>query len=83
MAKEPVSKTNASLWSRRDFVGRMGWGMFHAFTGLTLLGFLRSAFPRVLFVPPTSFKGLQIIVSVADEFLYFGKQMRIRPTTIE
>ena len=45
-----------SLWSRRDFMGRLGWGAFGAFTGITLLGFLRSAFPRVLFQPPSSFK---------------------------
>ena len=56
MAKEPVNKPTGSLWSRRDFIGRLGWGAFGAFTGLTLLGFLRSAFPRVLFVPPTAFK---------------------------
>jgi len=54
--KEALNKTTGSLWSRRDFMGRLGWGMFSAFTGLTLLGFLRSAFPRVLFTPPTSFK---------------------------
>ncbi len=46
----------ASLWSRRDVFGRFGWGIFAAFSGLGLLGFLRTAFPRVLFQPPTSFK---------------------------
>jgi cytochrome b6-f complex iron-sulfur subunit len=45
-----------SLWSRRDVFGRFGWGIFAAFSGLGLLGFLRSAFPRVLFQPPSSFK---------------------------
>jgi len=45
-----------SLWSRRDVFGRFGWGIFTAFSGLGLLGFLRTAFPRVLFQPPTSFK---------------------------
>ena len=45
-----------SLWSRRDFVGRLGWGGFSVFTGLSLLAFVRSAFPRVLFTPPSSFK---------------------------
>jgi cytochrome b6-f complex iron-sulfur subunit len=54
--KDALGKTTGSLWSRRDFMGRLGWGMFTAFTGLTLLGFLRSAFPRVLFTPPTAFK---------------------------
>ena len=45
-----------SLWSRRDVFGRFGWGIFTATTGLSLLAFLRSAFPRVLFQPPSSFK---------------------------
>jgi cytochrome b6-f complex iron-sulfur subunit len=45
-----------SLWSRRDFFGRLGWGGFSVFTGVSLLAFMRSAFPRVLFTPPSSFK---------------------------
>jgi len=45
-----------SLWSRRDVFGRFGWGIFTAFSGLGLLGFLRTAFPRVLFQPPSTFK---------------------------
>jgi len=45
-----------SLWSRRDFFGRLSWGGFGIFTGLSLLAFVRSAFPRVLFTPPSSFK---------------------------
>jgi cytochrome b6-f complex iron-sulfur subunit len=45
-----------SLWSRRDFFGRLGWGGFTVFTGVSLLAFVRSAFPRVLFTPPASFK---------------------------
>lgn len=44
------------LWSRRDFFGRLSWGGFVAFSGITLLGFVRSAFPRVLFTPPSTFK---------------------------
>jgi cytochrome b6-f complex iron-sulfur subunit len=48
-----------SLWSRRDVFGRFGWGIFTAFSTLGLLGFLRSAFPRVLFQPPSSFKAGQ------------------------
>lgn len=46
----------ASVWSRRDFFGRLSWTGFAAFTGLSLLGFVRSAFPRVLFKPPSTFK---------------------------
>jgi len=45
-----------SLWSRRDFMGRLGWTGFTVFTTVSLLGFVRSAFPRVLFTPPSSFK---------------------------
>jgi cytochrome b6-f complex iron-sulfur subunit len=45
-----------TLWSRRDVFGRFAWSMFAGFTGISLLAFLRSAFPRVLFTPPSSFK---------------------------
>jgi len=44
------------IWSRRDFFTRLGWGGFGIFTGFGLLGFIRSAFPRVLFQPPVTFK---------------------------
>lgn len=44
------------IWSRRDFFTRLGWGCFGTFSLFTLLGFVRSAFPRVLFQPPTTFK---------------------------
>src|SRR5512144_2215805 len=52
---EPEKKKRG-IWSRRDFFTRLGWGGFGIFGGLTLLGFLRSAFPRVLFQPPSTFK---------------------------
>jgi len=54
--REREKRQLGSLWSRRDFMGRLGWGVFGAFTGVALLGFMRTAFPRVLFQPPTSFK---------------------------
>src|SRR5882672_10698887 len=44
------------LWSRRDVFGRFGWSIFAAFSGLSLVAAIRSAFPRVLFTPPSSFK---------------------------
>lgn len=44
------------IWSRRDFFTRLGWGGFGVFSFLSLVGFTRSAFPRVLFQPPTKFK---------------------------
>lgn len=52
-AKEANKK---GIWSRRDFFTRLGWGGFAIFGLFTLLGFIRSAFPRVLFQPPTRFK---------------------------
>ena len=52
----PPVPVQGSLWSRRDFFGRLGWGGFTVFTGVSLLAFVRSAFPRVLFTPPASFK---------------------------
>ncbi len=52
----PAPPPRGSLWSRRDFVGRLNWAGFGAFSTLFLLGFVRSAFPRVLFKPPSTFK---------------------------
>ena len=49
-------KEKRGIWSRRDFFTRLGWAGFGIFGGLGLLGFLRSAFPRVLFQPPATFK---------------------------
>ena len=43
------------LWSRRDMLGRVGWMLFGAFSLVTILAAVRSAFPRILFLPPTSF----------------------------
>ena len=34
----------------------MGWGCFGLFGFMALVGFIRSAFPRVLFQPPSLFK---------------------------
>ena len=44
------------LWSRRDVFGRFAWTIFAGFSGLSLVAAIRSAFPRVLFVPPSTFK---------------------------
>lgn len=51
-----ASEAPASLWSRRDFFGRVGWGGFLLVSLTGLLAAMRSAFPRVLFAPDTSFK---------------------------
>ncbi|RMD81813.1 MAG: Rieske (2Fe-2S) protein [Candidatus Dadabacteria bacterium] len=46
----------ATLWSRRDFFGRLGWAGFWAVCVFALASAIRSAFPRVLFRPETTFK---------------------------
>lgn len=55
-AEERPTKAKGGIWSRRDFFTRLGWGGFGIFGFLSLLGFVRSAFPRVLFQPPTTLK---------------------------
>ncbi len=61
-----------SLWSRRDFLGRLGWGGFTAFSLVGLLAAVRSAFPRVLFLPPSKFKaglpGDYVVGEVSEKF---------------
>jgi cytochrome b6-f complex iron-sulfur subunit len=67
-----------TLWSRRDVFGRFGWGIFTAFSGLTLLGFLRSAFPRVLFQPPSIFKaGVPADFIIGEVSTKFQKDQRV------
>lgn len=44
------------LWSRRDVLGRVGWMLFGVFSLTTIIAAVRSAFPRVLFLPPSTFK---------------------------
>ena len=51
-----MEKRRQGIWSRRDFFSRVGWGGFGVFSFLSLVGFIRSAFPRVLFQPPSTFK---------------------------
>jgi cytochrome b6-f complex iron-sulfur subunit len=67
-----------TLWSRRDVFGRFGWGIFAAFSGITLLGFLRSAFPRVLFAPPSIFKaGVPADFIIGEVSTKFQKEQRV------
>src|SRR5262245_24662397 len=59
LEREKAQRAKAQLgglWSRRDVFGRFAWSIFGVFSGISLLAALRSAFPRVLFQPPTSFK---------------------------
>src|SRR5262249_45191405 len=54
--RDKEKTTLGSLWSRRDFLGKLGWAGFGAFAAIGLLAAVRSAFPRVLFLPPSKFK---------------------------
>jgi cytochrome b6-f complex iron-sulfur subunit len=66
------------LWSRRDVFGRFGWSIFAAFSGISLLAALRSAFPRVLFQPPTSFKaGFPTDFTIGEVNTKFQKDQRV------
>lgn len=54
--EDKQGKGERGIWSRRDFFTCLGWSGFGLFGIATLLGFIRSAFPRVLFEPPKRFK---------------------------
>ncbi len=62
-ASRQQDEHGAGLWSRRDFFGRLGWVGFGLVSVVSLLAAVRSAFPRVLFRPDTSFKAGSV-----DEF---------------
>ncbi|MBI1818059.1 MAG: Rieske 2Fe-2S domain-containing protein [Deltaproteobacteria bacterium] len=66
------------LWSRRDFLGRLSWSGFGVLGGIGLLAFVRSAFPRVLFTPPSTFKaGLPSDYAVGEISERFKKDHRV------
>jgi cytochrome b6-f complex iron-sulfur subunit len=66
------------LWSRRDVFGRFAWSLFAAFSGISLLAALRSAFPRVLFTPPSSFKaGLPTDFAIGEVSEKYKKEQRV------
>jgi hypothetical protein len=56
LAENIVDRKRNGIWSRRDFFTRLGWGGIYFFMFSSLVGFVRSAFPRVLFQPPSRFK---------------------------
>ncbi|MEE8311342.1 MAG: Rieske 2Fe-2S domain-containing protein [Candidatus Binatia bacterium] len=58
---------SASLWSRRDFFGRLGWTGFAIVSLTTILAGMRSAFPRILFKPDTTFRAGYLDDFVIDE----------------
>jgi cytochrome b6-f complex iron-sulfur subunit len=66
------------LWSRRDVFGRFAWAIFGVFSGISLLAALRSAFPRVLFTPPSTFKaGLPTDYAIGEVSEKFKKEQRV------
>ena len=80
MAEDEKKTTEAKrgIWSRRDFFTRLGWGGFGIFTGFSLLAFLRSAFPRVLFQPPATFKaGLPSDYAVGEVSEKYKQEFRV------
>ena len=66
------------LWSRRDFFGRLAWSGFGVFSLITLLAAVRSAFPRVLFTPPSTFKaGFPNDYALGEVNEKFKKEFRV------
>jgi len=66
------------LWSRRDVFGRFAWSIFAGFSGLSLVAAIRSAFPRVLFVPPSTFKaGRPTDFAIGEVSEKFKKDQRV------
>lgn len=76
--KKESAKVKKGIWSRRDFFSRLGWGGFGVFTGFSLLGFLRSAFPRVLFLPPATFKaGVPSDYAIGEVSAKYKQEQRV------
>lgn len=77
--------SQASLWSRRDFFGRLGWAGFGLISLASVLAAVRSFFPRVLFKPDTTFKaGLIadfIVGEVSEKFKADHRVWIIREAT--
>ena len=77
-AEDKSTKQKRGIWRRRDFFTRFGWGGFGIFSGLTLMGFMRSAFPRVLFKPPSTFKaGSPSDYAMGEVSAKFKKDFRV------
>jgi cytochrome b6-f complex iron-sulfur subunit len=77
-AQPPQPEPPKGLWSRRDFFGRVSWAGFGLFSAVGLLAFVRSAFPRVLFTPPTTFKaGLPSEYAIGEVSERFKREHRV------
>ena len=78
MATNEKREIKRGIWSRRDFFGRLGWLGFGAFSVVSLFGFMRSAFPRVLFKPPSTFKaGFPSDYAIGEVSEKFKKDFRV------
>jgi len=81
LQREKVARHRAELgglWSRRDVFGRFGWSIFAAFSGVSLLAAIRSAFPRVLFTPPSTFRaGLPSDYAIGEVSEKYKKEQRV------
>src|SRR5437879_2470342 len=76
--REREKARRGGLWSRRDFFGRLGWGGFGVFSVISLLAAVRSAFPRILFTPPSTFKaGFPGDYAVGEVSERFKKDFRV------
>ncbi|MEK7819168.1 MAG: Rieske 2Fe-2S domain-containing protein [Bacteroidota bacterium] len=56
--QDRAPENDPGLWrmGRKNFLNFAAWISFFGFIGISILGTLRSMFPRVLFEPPTKFK---------------------------
>ena len=73
----PAKPGTAGLWSRRDFFGRLSWSGFGIVSLIGTLAAVRSAFPRVLFTPPQSFKaGLPTDFTIGEISEKFKREHR-------
>ena len=76
--RERERSAMGGLWSRRDFFGRLSWGGFAIVSGISLLAAVRSAFPRVLFKPPSAFKaGFPNDYAIGEVSEKFKKDQRV------
>ena len=73
-----TTNNRGGIWSRRDFFTRVGWGGFGFVSLAALLGFVRSAFPRVLFQPSATFKaGLPSDFTIGEVSDKYIQQFRV------
>ena len=78
LKREREQAHRAGLWSRRDFFGRLSWSGFGIVSVVGLLAGLRSAFPRVLFTPPSTFKaGMPTDFTIGEVSEKFKKEHRV------